>query len=397
MKRVITLKTNQAFVAVVCTLFTLSSVAKDGDTFRPYVSVSMSQDDNLLRYDSKLVLPDDVELSDTVLQTKVGIDVNWALSRQNFIVKAELNDSKYSNNSRLDNQGESIKAVWNWQVGSKLNGGIGYSLDQVLASFTDNQVVALSGAKRSTQNLFASGFWLLHPDWRAGVSLSSVLTDYDNSASAASNTDNSSTELSLFYLGFAGNSVGVKLRQNNTEFPDRVFNSLSRIDNQYQLSSVVMQLNWQFAGKSVFQGQLGVESLTNKHLAERDYSDITARITYQINPTGKFQFRASAWSEIASSWIFDAAFQRVQAIEFSPVWQMSSKNSLMLRYMLENVTYDGESGAADDRQSASIFWITKPVRNLSVTVGYSNNQRDSSRLFRDYESSMFTVQAKLIW
>ena len=397
MKSVIALKINQAFVAVVCMLFALSSVAKDGDTFRPYFSISMTQDDNLLRYDSKLVLPDDVEVSDTVLQTRVGVDVNWELSRQNFIVKAELSDSKYSNNSRLDNQGESIKAVWNWQVGSKLTGGIGYSRDQVLASFNDNQVVALSGAKRSTQKLFVNGFWLLHPDWRAGINFSNLLTDYDNNTSAAANTDDNSAEFSLFYLGFAGNSVGVKLRKNNTEFPDRVFNGLSRIDNQYQLSSVLMQLNWQFAGKSILQGQLGMESLTNKHLAERDYSDITAKITYQISPTGKFQFRASAWSEISSSWIFDAAFQRVQAIEISPVWQMSSKNSLMLRYMLENVIYDGKSGATDGRQSASIFWLIRPVHNLSVTVGYSNNQRDSSRLFRDYESSMFTVQTKLIW
>jgi len=397
MTNIVVLKKNQVFVALTCALFSLSSVAKEGDTFRPYVSVSMSQDDNLLRYDSKLSLPDGVESEDTVLQTKVGVDVNWKLSRQNIIVNAELNDNKYTNNSRLDNQGESIKAVWDWQMGSKLDGALGYSHNKTLASFTDNQVVALSGAKRSTNNLFANGSWLLTPDWRVGVSLSNVQTEYDNATSSASNTDVNSTEVSLFYLGFAGNSVGVKFRQNSTEFPDRVFNNLSAIDNQYHLSSAVMMLNWQFAGKSMLQGQIGVEALTNKHLGERDYSDVTARITYQISPTGKLQFRLSAWSEIESSWIFDAAYQRIQAVEISPVWQMSSKNALLLSYKLENVTYDGDSGATDDRQSASIFWINKPLSNLSVKVGYSNNERDSSRLFRDYQSNMFTVQAKLIW
>lgn len=378
-------------------VFAMPSVAKEGDTFRPYASISVSQDDNLLRYDSRVVLPDSVESSDTIVKTAAGINVNWKLSRQLIVLNAGLSDSKYSNNSRLDNQGESLSAAWNWTLGSKLNGRVGYSRNKTLSSFTDNQTVALSGAQRTTQNYSVTGFWLLSPDWRTGVSLSSTDSEYNNATSQTSNTDSNATELSLLYLGFAGNSLGVKFRQNNTEFPERIYNDSSTVDNQYQLSSVLAVLNWQLAGKSRLQGQVGLESLANRHVKQRDYSDVTARLTYQLTPTGKFQFKASAWSEIQSSWIFDAVSQRVQAIEISPSWQMSAKNSLMFKYTLENLTYDGDSGATDDRKSWSVFWINKLFKNLNITVGYANNQRDSTRSLRDYQSNMFTINAKLIW
>ena len=404
----------RCFFRPVAFVFLLSFLglaeSKPGDTFRPYISATVMYDDNFSKVDPDddvtiESLGGDNKLSDTMTVVAAGLDFDWKVSRQNFLLNAEINRNNFENNDYLNNDGEKYKADWLWRVGSHLNGVVGYSYDKGLASFQDNRTLALLGTSHTKQNYYFNGKWLFHPRWRFGAGLMGYESDYSREANKeVSDRDDVGGNVSIEFLSKQNNVLGFKYREKRTNYPAREFVDGNSFDNVYDLRQFLFTMNWQFTGQSSIKGNIGWENLDNKHLDQRNYSDWSANLKYLWVPTGKIQFELKGWHEVTPSETVIATYQRQQGASLGMLWSVTAKNSLTASVKHERKFLEGDpdfvdvgSSVDDTYRLGSVTWIYQPTYNFDIQLGYNFSQRESTGVNRNYDSNMVFATFKAQW
>lgn len=220
-------------------------IIKNQDTFHPYISTSITYDDNLFRLEKN-------PLADTIFQAAVGLNMNWELARQRFILNLAVNDNKFDRNKFLDYVGTDVQARWNWQLGNHLNGEMGYTNSTTLGSFTDISNTKVNN-QRTQERLFFNSKWLFHPSWQLGLGVYRSTFDYGDSQQKTLNREESTVEASLQYLSSSSSKVGIKLRESDFRYPFRTFP-----DNGFQQHDLMGTLDWTLSTKTRFQAQAGI-------------------------------------------------------------------------------------------------------------------------------------------
>ena len=93
-------------------LLSLHATAKEGDTFRPFVSYAHYLDSNLFRLaESEYSLVP--ERSDQYSVLSAGLNVDWKPGRQQILASISKSRVRYSRNTQLDNDGSDNSLSWN--------------------------------------------------------------------------------------------------------------------------------------------------------------------------------------------------------------------------------------------------------------------------------------------
>lgn len=374
--------------------------AKEGDTFRPYVQVSLSHDDNLYKADSDSSI-DVPSLSDTIRTIAAGLDVNFDYSKQNFILNTEVANTHFSKNDRFDNQSGSFDGAWNWKIGRQLVGNFQYDYSKIQASFVDNQALALEGADKVNQTLSYTANWLINPSWTAGIGLSGSTLDFINTDLEFNNRESRSANVNVNYKTTKGSKFGFKVRRDTTNL-DRQNNAFT--ESNYTLSSYVLTTDWNVSGKSRLQGEAGWESLKNQRLSQRDFSDWSMNLTHIWMPTGKYSLRTKVWNEVNPSNSLIATYQRTKGIKLSATWNLSTKNFLNFSGERKNNDLEGDPGFISSSEklrdrylNASAAWGYRPVDNIDMQLGYQYSKRQSTANNRDFKSNSVFALLKATW
>ena len=117
--------------------------AKEGDTFRPFVSYAYVYDSNLLRLDTGEF--DDLQRSDRYSVLSAGLNVDWKPGRQRIQASASKNLVRFSRYASLDYDGSDYQLRWNWRLGNHWSGQLGASRDVTQTNFSDFQSFDFSG------------------------------------------------------------------------------------------------------------------------------------------------------------------------------------------------------------------------------------------------------------
>lgn len=102
-------------------------------------SVSQEYSDNIFKLDTGSPLYSVVENADVITQTGIAVYFSKEVSRQVFLIRANLSQNSYQNNDQLDNQSNFVELDWKWAVGSKVRGDLGYRRAEQLKDF-ENQI-----------------------------------------------------------------------------------------------------------------------------------------------------------------------------------------------------------------------------------------------------------------
>lgn len=389
---------------LLAALWLLPAQAKEGDTFRPFVSLGHFYDSNLFR------LADDeypgIQRDDRYNVLNVGINVDWKPGRQQIVASATRTLIRYDQNTYLDFDGDDLSATWNWRLGNHFSGNLGVTQSTTQSSFSD---IGLVNNQVDRNRRFGRAEWAFHPRWSIGGGVESM--DNSNSApsQASQDFDRQAQDLVLSYRTPKGSSLRGQLRRIDADFPNLqcVENGFpfcfTVADNSYKQTESNLLGDWRFSGKLTVRGQVGwvdrkyenalreYDNLFVPDLKPRpDYSGLTGRVAADWYATGKTLLSVAAYRELGGATDINASSVLKHGATVNGVWLVREKWRLNAAATFENRDFQGDPGTSqpqrnDDTVNATLALSYTPIRPVSLDLGVSAGRRDSNISVEDYK------------
>ncbi len=369
---------------------TAHAVADISDVFKPFVSDSLSYDDNLFRQNSSVghvtaILGNNEKIikDDVINQATVGTAVDYTLGRQRFNLNLSVSDNRFVNNSFLNNISSNDRAAWQWQFGKQFSGDIGYAYTRAMAGFTNTSFFGLDMI--TGNNPFANLNYTWHPRWKSRVGIS--WNDYQHSASQRQNINwqYATASLRVDYVTPSNNSLGLQYIFNDGNYPNRTWFVSPFVDNRYQQHDISTLLTWQITQKIRFNGSVGFVTRQNAHVSQRDYTSGTFNLALNWVPTDKTLLAITVWRQLSSWADVTASYVVTDGVSLSPMWQATPKLALTAKFSYSTLDYTGEGGVSNLTQgqrndtllNGQMSLVYKPIPNAELSLSYQGGTRDT--------------------
>jgi exopolysaccharide biosynthesis operon protein EpsL len=362
--------------------------AKEGDTFRPFVSYTRYYDSNLYRLaeSEKTLVP---QLSDQYGVLSAGLNVDWQPGRQRVTASAARSQVRFSRNSNLDYDGSDYQLKWNWRLGNHWTGQVGATESITQSSLSDQLGLPINN-QITRENQFASAEWQFHPRWNVGVRAAAVSSTNSTAVRAPLDYEDTSVSATLGYTTPKGSKLRGQFRQVDGEYPNRLPSSV--VDRTYTQSEFNLLGDWNMTGKLTTRARIGYVKRENDTLAQRDFSGLAGRLSADYSPTGKTLLTWALYREIANSNDLNATYQLNSGTSLGAVWLATSKITLRANAAFENRSFEGDTGLVipglvqrdEDTLSGSLSLSYAPVRMATIDLGLQAGRRDSNVSANDY-------------
>ncbi len=375
-------------LASAAALFGLPAHAKEGDTFRPFVSYSRYYDSNLYRLaESEKTLV--TQLSDQYGVLSAGLNVDWQPGRQRITASASKNQVRFSQYSNLDYDGSDYQLKWDWRLGNHWTGQVGATESITQSSLSDQLGLPINN-QITRENQFASADWQFHPRWNVGVGAAAASSTNSTAIQAPLDYEDTSVSATLGYTTPKGSKLRGQFRQVDGEYPNRLPSSL--VDRTYTQSEFNLLGDWNVTGKLTAHAKIGYVKRENDTLSQRDFSGLAGRLSADYSPTGKTQLTWALYREIANSDDLNATYQLNSGTSLGAAWLATSKITLRANAAFENRSFQGDTGLVipglvqrdEDTLSGSLSLSYTPVRMATIDLGLQAGRRDSNVPVNDY-------------
>jgi len=401
MKRNATCPVKKLFIFLVLALQTTASLAVL-DKFEPYAISTVRYDSNVFRVsgdDAARAVLGTTSRDDTIAYIGAGFESALKLSRQRLVLDANVERAKYDTFDELDHTAGDGKAALVWQVGNLWSGNIGYRYKRKLRSFYQTNIPEKD--IRTTNAGYMDGGYQLHPDWRlvGGVSYSEA--SYDERKRLNRNT--ASGQLEIQYETTLNTQVGLRVNYSDNDLSRETEIAGVRFSNDYREIGISGTLYWEGSAKSSFRANLGYTDQKYDDLSDRDYSGSTGRLTYNWKATGKTQLDISAWRETSTLFNEITTYVLTKGVSVGPVWSVTSKISITGLVSYTNDDFKGDNDirvALGQQRRDDDIWLYRitaswrPRNNLSLSAGYTKEDRDSSTSAADFDDDRVEASVK---
>lgn len=364
------------------------------DKFTPYAYVQVIQDDNIFR-------SADNEEDETLTRLVAGIDTDWKLSRQHFLLTGIVNRTEYNDFDALDNTSLDGRATWNWQVGNLWSGKLGSRYLKEMSSF--REAVTQNKEMRTRKvNFFEAGYQV-HPDLRVSAVVDKTDVSYEDRKRL--DRDTTGMQLDILYRNTLNTKVGIRVRRAKNELNDSLVSGVP-VSNDYDETTVSGLLFWEATGISAFEASLGYTDLSYDDLDDRDFQGASGRLTYFHRLTGKTSVNVAVWRETSSLRTEVSSYVLSKGISISPSWRATSKVTLNGLVSFSNDDFKGTNKVNqtlglpkrdDDIRLYRIFAKWDPRQFVSLTLGYANEERDSSDDVRDFDDQQIDFKVQVTY
>jgi exopolysaccharide biosynthesis operon protein EpsL len=368
----------------------------------PYIATDILYDSNLLRVsDTDSEGTTRKNKSDFIQQLRAGLDIDWNISRQHFLLKGEANHSWFQRFDELNYVGWDTLAQWNWQAGEFLNGEMGYSNRQFLGEFT--QINGLVSNLQNLQNYFANADYLFHANGKVEIGWFRNKLKFDDNSRAFSNSIEDNAEFKLQYLSPTGSTLGIRYLSTFGDFPDREFTANSFLDNGYLRMNYSLIGRWQWSSKMSVEGEIGYTDQEHDHLRNRDFSDITGNLYINWAASEKILFLVSGWREIRQSYDILSNFILTQGVNMVPTWKATPKIEINLPLSYERQEFLGNSNITgleqqkDKIYSAAINLLYRPFDSTSIGLLLQYEKKDSNFILKSYEDASVGLNMQMVF
>ena len=403
-------------------LLAMPAMAKEGDTFRPFVSVGYFYDNNLFRL-AENESPG-IQRDDRYSLLSAGVNVDWKPGRQQLVASATKTLIRYDQNTYLDFNGDDLSATWNWRLGNRLSGNLGATKSTSQSSFGD---IGLVNNQVDRERRFGRAEWEFHPRWRIGGGVEE--TDNTNSAPSqvSQNFQQRMQDVVLSYRTPKGSNLRAQVRRIDAEFPNPQilayvcsafpfcppfpFIPSEVADNSFKQTEYNLLGDWRLSGKLTLRGQAGwvereYENVLRGNLAgspqlkiRPDFSGFAGRVSADWYATGKTLLSLSAYRELGGATDINASSVLKQGAELRGVWLVREKWRLNAGATFENRDFKGDPGITqeqrnDDTVGASLSLSYMPIQAVSVDVGMNAGWRNSNISVEDYKFHSFFANVR---
>jgi exopolysaccharide biosynthesis operon protein EpsL len=390
-------------VAAVVVLLAAPARALDQGTLVPFVEERITTDDNVFRISSELNPIQTIgsaSTGDTYRSTAAGLTVDLPLSRQRLTASLRFDQTRYNRFSDLDFNGRDLRGSWHWQAGDKLGGELGASDTYSLGSFAE--VRGTTPDRLQVRQEFARVSYMLTPFWRLRAAADRI--DQYNSDPALQFNDVrvDAAEASLAFVSRAGNSIGLRTRVENGQFPYLQQVGTALIDNAYRQSNSGLTLDWTISPASHLVARADQVSRDYEQLPQRDFHGPVGRVDFVWTPPFNLSLTAFAQRDISPYELIRSSMVLVRGLGLLPSWKVTPRLEATADLEWANRRYLGDPAQAlgltsvrDDR-----------VRTLSGTLSYHaaswaivqasllHEQRSSNIEFGDYTVRVFWLSAR---
>ncbi len=362
-------------------------------------SASILRDDNLYRLpdlDPALMallfptIPPERQ-SDTVKMMSLGLKLSKPISRQKVLLDLSVTESRYDNNPGLDNTGYNGRAALLWQLGNYWDGEVGYRRRRYLAGFADSRFLAKDLI--TAEHAIVTGGYRFHPRWRIAAELSTRSLEHSAPERRTINFESDGGAVSVTYRTPSDNSIGLEVRHNKGEYPNRQVNGLSLFDNNFTENEANALVTWRLTGAMKLDATLGWTERNHDTLSARDFSGGTGKATATWDATGKFRIVLTGNRDIRSFEDTQTSYVLLNSVSLSPMWAILPKVMLQGDFIYETREYLGDPLAAvrdipireDTLKTARLGVTYSPFRYVDLGVTYERGERRSNRFATDFD------------
>ena len=387
----------------VLSLFAAPAMAVAPDSFKPYVSIGLTHDDNLFHLNNSDLgdaLIGTRDLGDTSRRLGIGIDIEKQLSQQRLFASLNLNRTQYNHFTQLNNDGKDLSAHLNWHFGSHVDGNVGGSYVESLTPVTSFRTQDRNS--RTDKHVFADAGWQFHPSWRVRGALAQDRLRYDLESQRANNRNLSSEEVGLDYLGADSATIGVQVGHSTGayQFPEVV--GMVAVANDYTQNELKGKVDAMVTGKTRLQFLGGWVERRHAAFDARDYRGLNGRLIATWAATGKINVIGNLWHEIGSVDDLTASYSVNNGISADATWDLSAKVRLAASLRNEQRRYAGDaalpilqlSTRRDTYRNVSLTGIYLPTRNWQFNLTGYHDQTSSNFDPASYRSNGVAFQTR---
>jgi hypothetical protein len=369
------------------------AVTKLEQTFTPYVGSSHAYDSNILRSSglSADKAKDKTVVDSFIHQIRAGLNVDLRHSRQQLIIKGEVNHTWYTNIDGLDYLGHDVFTQWNWVVGSRLKGEVGYGNSLTLASFSQlgqgqRQDQTVKDNYLTDERYFANGEYQLLPDvyFKAGFLRTEWL--YAGERQQADLVQNNG-EIGVQYRNRNKAMIGFRVVLTDGTYTHRSVPkpSSSDGDNAYFRTTYNLDWEWKHSDKLRLGGLVGYIDQAYQHLSGLNFSDVIARVDVNWAPSDKTALALAAWQQVDQAYTKNATFVLSQGASIKPMWLPTHKIrvEMPLSFMKQDYLGDPPGATGDVRRSDDVVdlglnIVYSPWVNTEFALKFTHESRSSN-------------------
>lgn len=382
----------------------LLAFADTDDTLNCSIGLTRQHDSNLFRLPegvSPLLYTGKPARGDDLTSATFGVSLKKAYSLQQIEAGFERSSNRYGTYTYLNNDADSGRAAWRWQLTPRLRGNLTADRSQTLMSFTDYTGYATKNVRTITAvradaewNLFRNG-WYVHGGVDRYETRNSQTFTQDQGSRVAS------ADAGVRYVFPSGNWIDVLSRVGVGDFLDRSLDAVNQLDNGFRDRRTEVRGYWAVGGKSLLEGAAGYATRDYDHFSSRDYSGGVGNLKWTWQPTGKLALVASWKRDFAAYIDVTSSYYRQDVYSVGPVWQVDAKVRLSLKLDHTRRDYRGAVTtlpftARDDRidlKQVTADWT--PLRALTLSGYVIDDRRASSLAGANYGARVIGANAAL--
>lgn len=377
-------------------MLALPAQAKEGDTFRPFVSYTRYYDSNLFRLDKNgttAVVEDEGPIlvthdsaSDQYSVLSAGLNVDWKPGRQRITASAIKNLVRFSRYTSLDYNGSDYQLKWSWRLGNRWSGQVGATETVTQTSFADWYSLVAVNNQITRDNQFANADWQFHPRWSVGLGAAAAKSTNNTMQQKRLDYENTSVTATLGYTTPKGSKLRGQLHRVDGKYPNR---DAANFDRLYTQTEYNLLGDWSVTGKLIARGKIGYVQRENDSLSQRDFSGLAGRLSADYYPTGKTILNWAIYREIVNSDDFNATYRLDTGSSLGAAWLATSKITLRANTSFVNRSFEGDTGNGgilrdEDILSGALSLSYTPVRLATIDLGLQAGRRDSNIPVSDY-------------
>lgn len=405
--RVTTLRASGVFIGLTLSAGIANAqeaITRSQDALTFVVGAGIRHDDNIYRLNSATdvqALTGKSERSDQIRTVTAGIRLDEQFSQQHVLVAAGVTDSRYQTYSNLNFVAKNYQAEWQWYLTSRFTGRVAADRAQTLADFRDYQGTTSRNIVTTENRRFVADWWATGGWHLVGGAVETRQSYSQQNTTTASSSRLRSGEGGVRYATESGDSVTLLERRGNGEYPDRAVDTVALLDNRFGQNETELSVGYRVSGKSILTGRLARVERKHDNVPERDYTGTTGLLDWRWDPTAHLGVNLSAARDIVSYQNATSSYYTNDRLSIAPIWLMSAKTSLGLRYEQNWRDYQGAvtsvAVAREDRvRVVGLNLVWAPTTMVSVTGAFHREKLTSNISAFEYTANIasLSVQAR---
>jgi len=394
------------------------AVPNPGDTFKVTVGTNVTYDSNVFRA-SELINPVTQlgvsSKSDLIFATSATVGMRKYFGMQRIDAAGIFVDNRYDKNVFLDFFAINYNANWAWRLTPRFHGNAGTFHTEALNNFGNLTGFTSSNLRniRTSDNHRFDGVYEVTPAWHLLTSVSQQISKNSVAATADFNNQVLSVEGGARYVTPSGGTATYTFRQGYGEFMNRpVPIESSQLDTKFDDMENDLRLVWPVTVDTTVDGRVGYFKRTHAHFSDRNFEGPVGNFNLKWAVTSKTRI-TTGWShdlfnsQTAANFlftqvgsVFSSSYFINEAFYIMPIWQITAKTALRVRYDYTTRHYKGPVAPVpferiDSQHSAMIALDWQPYEKIFLSAEFRRDHRNSNLQGFGYDVTAGSLIARL--